>query len=121
MEQADRYSRESHTLSNLAVLEKGIEDYLKSERRIPRALDILIPKFLAEIPAVELGMRNHRDNSNVRYYSPEIIENGVINGARLRDSGQWGYVHSDRQVIVFVDCTHLNSRSRPWYKERGVF
>ena len=30
-------------------------------------------------------------------------------------------VGDDRQVVVFIDCTHKSSRGRGWYLERGVY
>ena len=118
---SDIYAQESRTLSSLATLESAIHDYIKGEGKIPGKLDDLIPKYLAEIPVTELGIRKHSDNSRVENYPSSIIRDGVIDGSELRDTGHWGYTHNDRQVIVFVDCTHTDSRGKPWYKERGVF
>lgn len=119
---SDLYSRESRTLSGLATLENGINDYIKDQGKIPTRLEDLIPRYVVEIPVVELGQpRRHGDKSSVRYYPSRIIQNGVIDGSQLKDTGRWGYAHNDKQVVVFVDCTHVNSRGNLWYKERGVF
>ncbi len=37
------------------------------------------------------------------------------------DTGKWGYVFNESQVVVFIDCTHKSGRGRPWYQERGVY
>jgi len=120
VETADRYSRESHTLSSLAILERAVASYVR-DHKIPDTLDVLIPDYLAEIPVAELAVEDHEDTSKVMYYPADIIRGGAIDGTKLKDSGKWGYVHNDHQVIIFVDCIHLNSRGKPWYAERGVF
>jgi hypothetical protein len=113
--------RESRTLTGLAQIEAALSDFYKSERRIPRKLDELVPKFLAEVPSVETGVRGHKDTAAVQYYVGEIIRDGQIDGSRIDDTGKWGYAQNERQVIVFVDCTHQNSKGVPWYQVRGVF
>lgn len=118
---ADQYAYESKTLSNLAALEIGVDDFIKTEGRIPDDLDQLIPKYIAEIPAVELGIPAHKDTNKVRYYPAGVIRDGVIDGTQIEDTGRWGYAHNDHQVIVYVDCVHQSSRKKSWYRERGVF
>jgi hypothetical protein len=117
----DIYAHESHTLSNLATLESGVRDYVQSKGQIPGKLEDLVPDFIAEIPRTELGLpAYHNDSSKVEYYLGRVIQKGQVDGSQLKDSGSWGYVHYGDQVIVFVDCTHPNSRGKPWYKERGA-
>lgn len=119
--EVDRRVKETRTLSSLAKLEDSIGDYHKNERRIPPTLESLIPKYLAGIPTVEIGARGHKDTAEVKAYRSDILRGGQIDGSKLRDTGRWGYVYNDRQVVVFIDCTHKSSRGRPWYQERGVY
>ena len=119
--QSDIKAQESRTLSGLATLESSLHDYIKGEGKIPEKIEDMIPKYLAEVPLTELGVSKHSDSSNVQRYPSGVIRDGVIDGAQLKDTGYWGYAHNDRQVIIFVDCTHTNSRGKPWFKERGVF
>lgn len=121
LRQAELRIKESRTLSGLAKLEESLYNYHRTEHRIPERLDRLIPKYLAEIPVVEIGVRGHRDTDRVQSYPSDILRDGQLDGTRLRDTGRWGYVFNDRQVVVFVDCTHKSSRGRAWYLERGVF
>jgi hypothetical protein len=118
---ADTHMKESRTLSALAKLESSVSDYVKAEGKIPAKLDVLVPKYLAEIPAVDIAIRGHRENSGVQYYDASVIRDGQVDGTQLKDSGRWGYVHNDRQVIMFVDCTHQTSKGTLWYQERGVY
>lgn len=113
--------KESRTLTGLATIEAALADFYKTERRIPRKLDELVPKYLASVPAVEIGVRGHRDTETVRSYSGEVIRDGQIDGSRIDDTGKWGFAQNERQVIIFVDCTHQNSKGVPWYQVRGVF
>lgn len=112
---------EARTLSGLARLESGVSDYIKHEGKIPPKLDALLPKYLAELPAVEIGVQGHRDTTDVKVFPADVLRDGVLNGTRLSDTGKWGYVFNERQVVVFVDCTHQSSKGRPWYLERGVY
>jgi hypothetical protein len=119
-QEADTRARESRTLSGLAKLEEGLSDYVKAEKKIPKRLEDLIPKYLAEMPTVELPVRGHQDTARVEVYPPEVLRDGRVDGSRLKDTGRWGYVFNDRQVVVFVDCTHKSGRGPAWYQERGV-
>ena len=118
---SSRRTLESHTLSRLAAIERSLNDYIQAKGRVPAKLSELVPEYLAEIPDTELGVSAHRDSSEVRYYPASVIAGGGINGAAITDSGGWGYVHNDRQVIVFVNCTHQRMDGSLWYKARGVY
>jgi hypothetical protein len=117
----DFKAKETRTLSNLAKLEASVAAYIEAEKKIPPDLDSLIPRYLADIPTVELGLSKHRDNNDVKVYPAAVLRDGAIDGSQLKDSGRWGYVHNDRQVVIFVDCTHRTSGGSPWYQARGVF
>jgi hypothetical protein len=118
-EDSDRQVRQSRTLSSLAQLETALESFVQHERRIPERLEELVPKYLAEIPSVDTGIKGHEESATVEYYPTNILEDGLLDGTRLRDRGRWGYVHNDAQVVIFVDCTHPSPRGKPWYQERG--
>ena len=118
---SDSRAHESLTLSNLAALERSLNDYIQAKKRIPAKLTELIPDYLAEIPETSLGLREHGDSKEVRYYPGSVILEGQINGALLDDKGGWGYAFNDTQVIVFVDCTHKRLDGSLWYRARGVF
>ncbi|MEK7858001.1 MAG: hypothetical protein AAB320_02565 [Elusimicrobiota bacterium] len=113
--------KESRTLAALAKIESSLSDYVKAENKVPKTLDALIPKYLAEIPAVDIGVPGHRDTAEVKVYPMDTLRDGQIDGTKLRDTGKWGYVFTENRVVVFVDCTHSSSHGRPWYLERGVY
>ncbi len=118
---SEQLSLESHTLSSLAAIERSLNDYIRAKKGIPGKLDLLLPEYLAEIPAVVTGVPMHRDSSRVSYYNADTIQGGQIDGARIDDTGGWGYVYNDRQVIIFVDCTHKTLSGGLWYQMRGVY
>lgn len=120
IERSDRAEREGRTVTALSLLERSVDDYYHHEGRVPSTLDRLVPQYLGEIPQADTAVRGHGASSVVRYYPSNVIRDGVVDGTRLKDSGAWGYVYNNRQVIVFVDCTHPNSRRRPWYREVGA-
>lgn len=113
--------KESRTLASLGKLEASLADYAKHEGKVPQRLEDLIPKYLAEMPAVELGLRAHRDASGAKTYPGSVLRGGQVDGTRIGDSGRWGYVFTEERAVVFVDCSHLSSRGKPWYQERGVY
>ncbi|MBI5200812.1 MAG: hypothetical protein HY925_04415 [Elusimicrobia bacterium] len=119
IEKSERSERESRTVTALSLLERSVNDYYQHEGKIPDKLDKLVPKYLAEIPQADTGIRGHGASSSVRYYPSTVIRDGVVDGTRLKDSGAWGYAFNDRRVIVFVDCTHPNSKQKPWYRQPG--
>ena len=118
--EADWRAKETRTISALARLEEALDAYIKTERAIPETLELLVPKYLGEIPTVELEIRGHRDVAQVELYDRRILRDGQIDGSQLRDTGRWGYVYNDRQVVVFVDCTHQSRRKTPWYQHHGL-
>jgi hypothetical protein len=110
---------EGRTRSGLAKLEESIAGYVQAEKRIPQTVEELIPKYLAEMPTVEIFVRGHHDSDRTKIYPASVLRDGQIDGTKLKDTGRWGYVFNDRQVVVFVDCTHKSRRGRAWYLERN--
>ena len=118
--QMDMQIKELRTLSGLAKIEESLKDYTQNEKKIPENLEDLIPKYIAEMPLAELGIRSHRDTSKIQDYPKAILRHGRVDGLKLKDTGRWGYVHDDHRAVVFVDCVHKSSRGRPWFEERGA-
>jgi hypothetical protein len=112
--------KEDRVRSSLAQIETRLADYIKTEKKIPTKLERLVPKYLAEIPALDLPKCGH-ETSKVEVYSPVVLRDGQVDGSRLRDTGHWGYVYTDDRVVVFVDCLKPSLRGVPWYQERGVY
>ncbi len=121
VQEVDLRAVESRTLTHLSTLEQSVSDFYRAEKRVPEKLEELIPKYLSEIPQVELGVKGHSTNNDVRLYPAEVIQDGAIDGVRIRDTGRWGYAVKGNRVIIFVDCVHRTSKGNPWYQERGVY
>lgn len=118
---SDRRALESLSLSNLAAMERGLNDYIQAKGRIPARLTELIPDYIAEIPDLNLGVPEHASTKRVSVYPASVILDGQINGTMIDDTGGWGYAFNDKQVILFIDCTHKRIDGSLWYKARGVF
>lgn len=117
---ADLRVREDRARAGIAKIEASIADYVKAEKRIPAKLEDLVPKYLGELPTVNIpGCGRETDRSES--YGTEVLRGGQVDGSRLRGTGRWGYVYNDERVVVFVDCVKPSSRGIPWYQERGVF
>jgi hypothetical protein len=112
--------KEDRVRSSLAQLETHLSDYTKTEKKIPAKLELLVPKYLAEIPSLDLPVCGHESNK-VEVYSPVILRDGQVDGSRLRGTGHWGYVFTDDRIVIFVDCLKPSLRGVPWYQERGVY
>ena len=112
--------KEDGTRSSLAQLETRLGDYIKTEKIIPEKLERLVPKYLAEIPALDLPVCG-KESSKVEVYRPDILRDGQVDGSRIRGTGNWGYVHNDNRIVIFVDCLKPSLRGLPWYQERGVY
>lgn len=112
--------KEDRVRSSLAQLEARLSDYTKTEKKIPTKLEKLVPKYLAEIPSLDLPVCGY-ETSKVEVYPPEILRDGQVDGSRLRGTGRWGYVFTDDRIVIFVDCLKPSLRGVPWYQERGVY
>ncbi|MCM2305217.1 MAG: hypothetical protein NDJ72_10970 [Elusimicrobia bacterium] len=112
--------KEDRVRSSLAQLEARLSDYTKTEKKIPAKLEKLVPKYLAEIPSLDLPVCG-RETSKVEVYPAEILRDGQVDGSRLRGTGRWGYVFTDDRIVIFVDCLKPSLRGVPWYQERGVY
>ena len=112
--------KEDRVRSSLAQLETHLSDYTKTEKKIPAKLELLVPKYIAEIPTLDLPVCGHESNK-VEVYPADVLRDGQVDGSRLRGTGHWGYVYSEYQVVIFVDCLKPSLRGTPWYQERGVY
>ena len=112
--------KEDRVRSSLAQIETRLSDYTKTEKKVPAKLELLVPKYIAEIPSLDLPVCG-RESSKVEVYSPEILRDGQVDGSRLRGTGHWGYVFTEDRIVIFVDCLKPSLRGVPWYQERGVY
>lgn len=116
----DAKVREDKTRTALSALESAIADYVKTENKVPAKLELLVPKYLAEIPSLDVPACRGESNQ-VQNYPPGILRDGQVDGALLRGTGRWGYVYDDTRVVVFVDCLKPSSSGVPWYQMRGIY
>ena len=117
---AEARIKEDKVRSSLGRFEASIADFYKAEKRIPERLDQLVPKYLAEVPSLDLPVCG-RETDKVQVYPADILRGGQVDGSRLKGTGRWGYVYNERQVVIFVDCLKSSSHGVPWYQERGVY
>ncbi|MEK7388297.1 MAG: hypothetical protein AAB036_01215 [Elusimicrobiota bacterium] len=112
--------QEDRAVSSLASLESVLADYVKTENKIPPTLHKLVPKYIPQIPPLDLPACG-RESDRVEVYSPEILRDGQIDGTRIHGTGHWGYVFTGDRVIVFIDCLKPSPKGVPWYQVRGVY
>ena len=110
---------EDKTRTSLSALESAVSDYVKTESKIPETLDLLIPKFLSQIPSLDIPACGGESNK-VQNYPPSILRDGQVDGTAIRGTGRWGYVYNDARVVVFIDCLKPTSKGVPWYQVRGI-
>ncbi|MDE2511879.1 MAG: hypothetical protein KGL74_12225 [Elusimicrobia bacterium] len=116
---SDESVREDRARSSLRALESAISDYVKAENRIPEKIEILVPKYLAAVPPLDVPACG-RETDKIQNYPSNVLRDGQVDGALLRGTGRWGYVYDSNRVVVFVDCLKPSSKGIPWYQERGV-
>ncbi|HEX4046689.1 MAG TPA: hypothetical protein VH309_02585 [Elusimicrobiota bacterium] len=116
----DARVKEDQTRASLKELESAVADYVKTEQKVPLSLDLLVPKYLAEIPALDVPACGG-ESTKVENYPPSILRGGQVDGALIRGTGRWGYVYNDVRVVIFVDCLKPSSSGTPWYQMRGVY
>lgn len=117
---AEARIKEDRVRSSLGHFEEALAAFYKAEKRIPERLDQLVPKYLAEVPSLDLPACG-QETEKIQIYPADILRDGHVDGSRINGTGRWGYVFNQRQVIIFVDCLKPSSRGIPWYQERGVF
>lgn len=99
--------------------------YSDTEGNYPAGLDALIGRRgLTSMPRTDVGV--HAKSVEWNAYGDEVCEpvasdpkDGKLGGARLRDTGGWGYVADPKSNcwgMVFVDCTHADSKGKPWFE-----
>ncbi|MBI5211165.1 MAG: hypothetical protein HY927_14430 [Elusimicrobia bacterium] len=98
--------------------------YGDTQGAYPAALEALTTgrRYLPLIPRVETI--EHGQRHGVAIYGADLCLGGSIDGKKLRDSGDWGYVNAPGSAchgIVFVDCTHRipTGEGYPWWWRRG--
>jgi hypothetical protein len=116
----DARVREDKTRNSLSSLESAVSDYVKTEQKVPDKLELLIPKYIAQIPSLDIPACGGESNQ-IQNYPPSILRDGQVDGASIRGTGRWGYVYNDARVVVFIDCLKPSSAGVPWYQMRGVY
>ena len=105
---------------SLGALESAVADYVKTERRIPEKLDLLIPKYLAQIPSLDVPACGG-ESTKVQNYPSAVLRDGQVDGTAILGTGRWGYVYDDARVVIFVDCLKPSMTGVPWYQVRGAY
>ncbi len=116
---SDASVREDRARMSLRALESAVADYVKAENKIPEKIDNLVPKYLAAIPPLDVPACGS-ETDKVQIYPATLLQDGQVDGSRLKGTGRWGYVYDSTRVVVFVDCLKTSSKGIPWYQERGV-
>ena len=111
---------EDRTRMSLGALESAVADYVKTEQHVPEKLNLLIPKYLAEIPSLDVPACGGESN-RVESYPSSTLRDGQVDGTSIRGSGHRGYVYNESRVVIFVDCLKPSPKGVPWYQVRGAY
>jgi hypothetical protein len=112
--------REDKTRMSLGAMESAVADYIKTENHVPEKLDQLVPKYLAQIPSLDVTVCGGESNQ-VKVYPSSDLRDGQVDGTKIRGHGGWGYVYDETRVVIFVDCLKPSSSGVPWYQVRGAY
>lgn len=119
--QLSTLSGEGATKGNLGSLRAGASIYYGDKEGVyPQTLEELVPRYVPSIPETKLA--DHPPSAAWTAYGGEVCtgreEYGAeIDVSKLRDTGGWGYVTDPQAACygtVFVDCSHADSKGKPW-------
>jgi hypothetical protein len=116
----DTSAQENDARISLGQIENALAGYVKTEKSVPSDLDALVPKYLADLPPVDVPVCGSRKEGSQNYPS-SVLRDGQVDGTRIKGTGLWGYVHNDERVVVFIDCLKPASSGTPWYRVRGIY
>ena len=101
--------------TNLAALRSALASYyLDTKGSYPADLNQLVPKYTPEIPNV---FPANPAGSGVEIYGPEVCSGAELLGAKLRDTGKWGYVAAPKAPCdgkIFFDSANTDSNGAAW-------
>jgi len=116
-------AKEGAAKGALGSLRAGVSLYYGDhEGQYPATLDALVPKYVQSLPAPALA--RHPGATGYEPYGPEACltqpgqPGGALDASKLRDTGKWGYVADPKSPcggMVFVDCTHTDSKGNSWH------
>ncbi len=110
-------STETQTLADLGSLRAAMAVYYAdNDAKYPAQLADLVPKHLPKIPP--LKVKDHPQSGEVVTYDGSVCSAaGVVDPAKIQDTGRWGYVSDPAascRNTVFVDCAHVDSKKHQW-------
>ena len=109
-------SQEGSNLGNLGSLRAGSSIfYGDTEGTYPQQLADLVPKHVPQIPVLKL--KDHAATAEVAAYDASVCSGRDVDPTKIKDTGKWGYVSDPKAPCwgtVFVDCTHTDSKQKPW-------
>jgi uncharacterized RDD family membrane protein YckC len=119
--QLSTLSGEGATKGNLGSLRAGASIYYGDKEGVyPQTLDELVPRYVPSVPATKLA--DHPPSAAWTAYGAEVCAgtgeySQDIDASKIKDTGGWGFVTDPQAACygaVFVDCTHQDSKGRPW-------
>jgi len=93
----------------------GAKYYADGLGKYPERLSDLQPKYLPQLPTLHL--KDHAQSDAVMNYDASVCAGSNVDPAKVKDTGQWGYVADSSAPchgVIFVDCTHTDSRQKQW-------
>ncbi|OGR40765.1 MAG: hypothetical protein A2X35_09715 [Elusimicrobia bacterium GWA2_61_42] len=103
------YAGEGANKGGLSQLKAAVADYRAAKGAYPAALEELERSgVIKKLPALW-------DKRGAGFPHKPSSAAAVYKTAAPRDSGDWAYVAAkDKAPLVFIDCTHKDSRGNPW-------
>jgi hypothetical protein len=107
-------------MSNLYLLRNSAELFYNDHQTYPSDFTAIIRD--QHVKPLPIG--GHPATDQVQLYGNEVCagtqtSDQMIIGAKLNDAGGWGYVNDPKSPCfghVFVNCTHIRSGGKEWYR-----
>lgn len=108
-------NNETAALAALSELRKAVESYKAAKGKYPGRLNKLTPKYLPEIPAINVA--DHPTTDEVLEIDSTDYDENLHQV--ITDSGKWLYFtnkKSKHHGLVLIDCSHKDARGVERYK-----
>lgn len=99
------------TIMALEQLQSSVNVYFSEHEGVwPTSLDILVPKYISEIPSCKTPW--HGEKIGTTIYTASVTTNASIDASKIGGTGKWGYVmgsNTSDDGLVFIDAKEVNS------------
>jgi uncharacterized RDD family membrane protein YckC/type II secretory pathway pseudopilin PulG len=107
---------EEPTRGRLTAMRAAVSAYNRDNPgQFPANLAALAPKYTPVVEALQI--KDHPESNETTAYGASVCAGAAVDPSKIKDTGKWGYVTDPAAAcrgVLFVDCTHTDSRQKQW-------